>query len=85
MKELRVARGLSAYKEGQVDAYLREKAVIVAETRVTTTHKVSDALWRDFVWMTPLMQDVSAAEKDAIAARNAGTVTVDLHVAACRM
>ncbi len=85
LKELRAARGFSAYEEGQVDAYLREKAVIEAETRVTVTHKVSDALWRDFVWMTPLMQDVSAAEKDRIAAENQGTVTVDLHVAACRL
>ena len=85
LTELRAARGLSPYEEGQVDAYLREKAVIVAETRVTVTHPVTDALWRDFVWMTPLMQDLSAAEKDAIAARNAGCVTVDLHVAACHL
>ncbi|MGN1370124.1 MAG: methyltransferase domain-containing protein [Aristaeellaceae bacterium] len=84
LKELREARGLSLYEEGQVDAYLREKAVIAAETRVTVTHQVSDALWRDFVWMTPLMQDLSPAEKEGIAARNAGSVTVDLHVAACR-
>lgn len=85
LKELRAARGLSPYEEGQVDAYLREKAAIVAETRVTVTHKVSDELWRDFVWMTPLMQDLSVDEKNTIAAENAGTVTVDLHVAACRL
>lgn len=85
LRELRAARGMSAYEEGQVDAYLREKATIVAETRVTVTHKVSDELWRDFVWMTPLMQDLSKDEKDTISAKNAGTVTVDLHVAACRM
>ena len=35
--------------------------------------------------MTPLMQDLSDAEKDVIAARNPGAVTVDLHVAACRL
>ena len=85
LRELRAARGLPPYEEGQVDAYLREKAAIVAERRVTVTHAVSDDLWRDFVWMTPLMQDLSAEEKDAIAAQNAGSVTVDLHVAACRM
>ena len=49
------------------------------------THAVSDELWRDFVWMTPLMQDLSAEEKNAIAARNAGSVTIDLHVAACKL
>ena len=35
--------------------------------------------------MTPLMQDLSAEEKDAIAAKPAETVTIDLHVAACRL
>lgn len=85
LQELRAARNLPPYEEGQVDAYLREKAAIAAKTRVTVTHTVSDELWRDFVWMTPLMQDLSAEEKNAIAAKNAGSVTVDLHVAACRM
>ncbi len=85
LKELRAARNMPPYEEGQVDAYLREKASIVAEQRVTVTHAVTDELWRDFVWMTPLMQDLSKDEKNVIAATNAGTVTVDLHVAACRM
>ena len=34
--------------------------------------------------MTPLNQDLSPAEKDELAARPAKTVTVDLHVTACR-
>ncbi len=85
LRELRTARGMEAYEEGQVDAYLREKAQVVGERRVTVTHPVSPELWRDFVWMTPLMQDLSAEEKDAIAAKPAETVTVDLHVAACRL
>lgn len=85
LRELRAARGMEAYEEGQVDAYLREKAQVVGERRVTVTHPVSPELWRDFVWMTPLMQDLSAEEKDSIAAKPAETVTVDLHVAACRL
>ena len=85
LQELRAARGMAPYEEGQVDAYLREKAIIVDERRVTVTHAVTDELWRDFVWMTPLMQDLSTDEKNAIAAKKAGSVTVDLHVAACRM
>ena len=85
LRELRAARGMAPYEEGQVDAYLREKATIAGEQRVTVTHAVSDELWRDFVWMTPLMQDLSAGEKNAIAAKNAGSVTVDLHVAACTL
>ena len=85
LQELRAARGMQPYEEGQVDAYLREKAIIVDERRVTVTHAVSDELWRDFVWMTPLMQDLSDDEKNAIAAQSTGRVTVDLHVAACRL
>ncbi len=85
LRELRTARGMPAYEEGQVDAYLREKAAIVAEQRVTATHAVTPELWRDFVWMTPLMQDLSAEEKNVIAAKPANAVTIDLHVTACRL
>ncbi|MBQ4579239.1 MAG: methyltransferase domain-containing protein [Clostridia bacterium] len=85
LQELRAVRNMPPYEEGQVDAYLREKAHLVDERRVTVTHAVSDELWRDFVWMTPLMQDLSAEEKNEIAAKNAGHVTVDLHVAACKL
>lgn len=85
LKELRAARGMPAYEEGQVDAYLREKAVIAGERRVTVTHAVTQAQWRDFVWMTPLMQDLSAGKKEAIAAAPGKEVTLDLHVAACRI
>jgi len=85
LRELRAARGMEAYEEGQVDAYLREKAQVVGERHVTVTHAVTPELWRDFVWMTPLMQDLSEEEKDAIAARPAETVTIDLHVAACKL
>ena len=84
LKEIRAARGMEPYAEGQVDAYLREKAAVVGEKRVTVAHPVSPELWRDFVWMTPLNQDLTPAEKDELAARPAETVTVDLHVTACR-
>ncbi len=85
LKELRQARGMAPYEEGQVDAYLREKAAVVGEQHVTVVNEVSPALWRDFIWMTPLMQDLSTAEKDMIAASPMKTVTVDLHVTACRL
>ncbi len=85
LKELRAARKLPPYEEGQVDAYLKEKAALVSERRVTVTHAVTPDLWRDFVHMTPLMQDLSPAEKDAIALHPGSSVTIDLHVAACRL
>ncbi|MGN0778807.1 MAG: methyltransferase domain-containing protein [Aristaeellaceae bacterium] len=84
LRELRAARGMAPYAEGQVDAYLREQAAVVGEKRVTVTHAVTPELWRDFVWMTPLNQDMSPAEKDGLAARPADAVTIDLHVTACR-
>ena len=83
LRELRQARGMDAYAEGQVDAYLRERTRVLGERHVTVTHRVTPELWRDFVRMTPLMQDLSSAEKEAIADRPAQCVTVDLHVAAC--
>lgn len=84
LREIREARGLPAYAEGQVDAYLREKATVLRECRVTVTHPVDAALWRDFVWMTPLNQDLTTEEKQALAERPQSGVTVDLHVAAVK-
>lgn len=85
LQELRAARDMPPYAEGQVEAYLREKAQLVKEARVTAAHPVTLELWRDFVWMTPLNQDLSAEEKETIARQPAPTVTVDLHVAAVRL
>jgi len=85
LREIRAARGMEPYAEGQVEAYLREKATIVEERRVTVSHAVTPELWRDFVWMTPLNQDLSDEEKEKLAQRPAETVTVDLHIAAVRL
>lgn len=85
LRELRAARRMAPYAEGQVDAYLREHAQVVREERVTVTHPVTPALWRDFVWMTPLNQDLDSAQKNALADRAGETVTIDLHVAAVRL
>lgn len=81
LKEIRRARGMAAYAEGQVEDYLRERTRLLAHRRVTASHSVDAALWHDFVWMTPLNQDLSSTEKEALAASCADTVTVDLHVA----
>ncbi len=84
LQELRAARGMPPYEEGQVDAYLRGRAKVVGERRVTQICPVTPEVWRDFVWMTPLMQDLSDAAKETIAAAPGKTVTIDLHVCACR-
>ena len=85
LKEIRAARDMEPYAEGQVEAYLREKAEVVQEKRVTVSHRVAPELWRDFVWMTPLNQDLSDAEKEALAQKPAGSMTIDLHVTAVRL
>ena len=66
LREIREARGLPLYEEGRVDAYLKEHAQIVRQERVTAQINVDAALWRAFVWMTPLDQDLSAEEKEAL-------------------
>lgn len=85
LKEIRAARGMEPYAEGQVEAYLREKAQVVDERRVTVSHGVTPELWRDFVWMTPLNQDLTDEEKEKLAQRPTETVTVDLHIAAVKL
>ena len=83
LRELRAARGMPPYEEGQVEGYLRTRTRIIAERRVTCTHPVTPDTWRDFVWMTPLNQDLTPEEKETLAARPGSGVTVDLHVAVC--
>lgn len=85
LREIRDARGMAHYAEGQVDAYLKEKTTPVREERLTVTHAVTPLLWRDLVWMTPLNQDLSADEKNALADRAGTQITIDLHVAAVRL
>lgn len=85
LREIREARGMTLYEEGQVESYLREKAQVIGERRVVKAHRVTPELWRDFVWMTPLNQDLSAGEKEALARQARETVTVDLAVTAARM
>ena len=85
LRELRAARNMPPYAEGQVEDYLKEKAQVLSEARVTYTLPVTAALWRDFVWMTPLNQDLSEEEKERLALLPAETVTVDLHVAAVKL
>lgn len=82
--ELRASRGMLRYEAGQVEQYLREKTQLLAIERVHVAYPVEAQLWRDFVWMTPLNQDLSDAEKQRIADSPAPTVTIDLNVAVCR-
>ncbi len=83
LQELRLARGLSPYAEGEVDAYLREKTHLLREAHVHQALPVTPALWDAFVRMTPLNQDLTEDEKAALSRHAAPTITLDLHVALC--
>ena len=83
LRELRAARSMPLYEEGQVDAYLRAKTQVLQTLHVYKRCEVSPEIWRDFVWMTPLNQDLSPAEKDELASCPAPAVTIDLYAVAC--
>lgn len=85
LKEIRAARGMALYEEGQVEEYLQEKSHVVESRRVLVEQTITPQVWRDFVWMTPLNQDLSDAEKEALAQKPAGSMTIDLHVTAVRL
>lgn len=85
LKEIREKRGMELYEEGQVDAYLRDRGTVVDAVHVVNTVSISPELWRDFVWMTPLNQNLTANEKDALARKASDCITIDLHVTAVRL
>ncbi len=85
LQEIRLKRGMPLYTEGKVEAYLHEKAEVIASRHVTVIHALTPQLWRDFVWMTPLDQDLSPEEKEALALDVAEVITIDLHVDAVRL
>ena len=85
LQEIREKRGMPLYAEGKVEAYLQEKAQVLDVKRVTVTHPVNAALWHDFVWMTPLDQDLSLEQKDALAKDVAEGITIDLNIAVVRL
>ncbi len=85
MREIRQARCLELYDDGPVTAYLREKCDVLREIHVLNSVKISGETWRDLVYMTPLNQDLSDAEKDEMASRPAEVITLDLRILACRI
>ena len=84
LREIREARGLPPYEEGQVEAWLREHTAVAARQHVHTVCPTDPALWAAFVAMTPLNADLSPEALARLAVSPLPAVTVDLHVAACR-
>lgn len=85
LREIRESRSMALYAEGQVDAYLRDRVTILRTERVTSVIPVDPSLWRDFVWMTPLNQDMSNIDREELASHPAKTVTIDLHIGCVSM
>ena len=82
LRELREARSMPPYADAEVDAYLSAHCRVEARRHVYARIPVTPALWRAFVWMTPLNQDLSPEEKEALASRPGDAVTLDLRLAA---
>lgn len=81
LREIREARGITLYQDAEVGEYLAGRCRIESRRHILVRIPMTPALWRAFVWMTPLNQDLTGQEKEALAARPAAQVTLDLHVA----
>lgn len=84
LQEIRQARGIPLYADEEVGPYLYTQCEVEQEQRVHTCLPLTPDLWRDFVGMTPLNQDLTASEKEALCANPQSVMTLDLHVACCR-
>ena len=84
LRELRAARGMALYADDEVGPYLREHCEVMREERVHTAFPLTPELWRDFVYMTPLNQDLTETDKEALAAKPQERMTIDLHAVCCR-
>ena len=73
------------YEDAEVGKYLSAHCHVEARQHVHVHVPVTPELWHAFVWMTPLNQDLAPAQKEALAAHPAETVTLDLHLAAGTM
>ena len=85
LREIREARGLPPYDDGQVPAWLRQRARVLAEERVCVTRPVPPEVWADFVRMTPMNAELTPEERQRLAERPAAAITIDLRVAACSL
>ena len=82
LKEIRAARGLPLYAEGEVEAYLRARTRVVSEHHVHQKTVITLELWCDLIRMTPMNRDLTEEELRALDKVPAPAVTVDLHIAA---
>lgn len=85
LQEIRRARHMPLYEDAEVGEYLSAHCHVEARRHVHIHVPVTPELWRAFVWMTPLNQDLPPVQKEALAAHPAETVTLDLHLAAGTM
>ena len=84
LREIREARGLPPYEEGEVDGWLREHMRVLETRRVFRRQPVTPAQWADWVRMTPMNLGLSEAELEAVARVPSDAVTLDLRVTAAR-
>lgn len=85
LREIREARGLPLYEDGKVDEYLRQKTTVLETHHIHRVFDITPDIWRSFVYMTPLNQDLDEAAKEALAANPSSTITMDMDVSVCRL
>lgn len=79
--QIRRAMGLPLYDPGKVLEHLKASAQVIRILPIEKTWKVTAQNWRDFVYMTPLTQNLSPDEKEKLASRPDDSVTLDLWLA----
>ena len=84
LREIREAMGVSPYLDGQVEEYLEEKMEVTGKKRVLETVPVTPEQALAFVQMSPLCHDLKPREKEDVAGKIQGRITIDLEVAAAK-
>ena len=81
LKELRGKLGFPPYAAGEVEAYAARNARWVDQREIRRVYAITPQQYRDFVWMTPLTQHLTEAEKLALSADPAPSMTLHLTLA----
>ena len=80
LRELREARGLPLYEEGDVEAYLRTKTAVTGERHVHQAWEITSDLWHDLLRMTPMNRDLTEETLAELDKTPSPAVTIDLHI-----
>ncbi len=81
LKEIRMALGQKEYDETRVLRYMEKTLGQARVVPVKHVYKITKEIWRDFIYMTPLTKDLAIEERESLADKNPGHITIDLNMA----